>query len=95
MIFNNLVSPSVFDVLLVFITLLGISFCLIAVLKLHLLLLLLLLFSANIGNLEFARCLVESGADVNAKDCQGKTALAHAIEIKNDEVIRYLTDQGA
>ena len=37
MIFNNLVSPSVFDVLLVFITLLGISFCLIAVLKLHLL----------------------------------------------------------
>ena len=35
-IFNNLVSPSVFDVLLVFITLLGISFCLIAVLKLHL-----------------------------------------------------------
>ena len=39
-IFNNLVSSSVFDVLLVFITLLGISFCLIAVLKLHLLLLL-------------------------------------------------------
>ena len=44
MIFNNLVSPSVFDVLLVFITLLGISFCLIAVLKLHLLFIIIILF---------------------------------------------------
>ena len=42
MIFNNLVSSSVFDVLLVFITLLGISFCLIAVLKLHLLFIIIL-----------------------------------------------------
>ncbi len=41
------------------------------------------------GHLEVVQYLIEKGAEVNAKDCNGKTALHLASEQNTDEALRY------
>jgi ankyrin repeat protein len=45
--------------------------------------------------LESVKLLVELGADVNAPDRAGQTALHHAASIRADNVIRFLAGRGA
>lgn len=47
------------------------------------------------NNIYMARLLVNSGANVNAKDKQGKTALDYAIEANNSEMEKLLRQYGA
>lgn len=49
-----------------------------------------LMEAANKGDLEIVKLLVESGADVNAKDRDGKTALINAAYWQRTEIIKYL-----
>jgi len=45
--------------------------------------------------LQFIRYLLNNGADINAKNSYGKTALVYAIQHKKIELIRYLINSGA
>jgi ankyrin repeat protein len=46
-------------------------------------------------SLEFIRYLLNNGADINAKNKCGKTALIYAIQRQNIELILYLINSGA
>jgi ankyrin repeat protein len=39
--------------------------------------------------------ILDRGADINAKDDEGKTALMFALESKNQYIAEYLLEQGA
>ena len=41
------------------------------------------------------KVIIDKGADVNAQDNDGKTALMYAIEGKNQEYVKLLIDSGA
>ena len=43
--------------------------------------------------MDVVKYLVASGANVNALDADGKTAVQHAAEMKNAEIIRYLEER--
>lgn len=47
------------------------------------------------GNIELVKCLLDHGANVNAKDKKGKTALFYACQCRNTELIKYLVGHGA
>jgi ankyrin repeat protein len=52
--------------------------------------------AAKIGSLEQVKALLAKGADVNAKDLDGRTVLNHAL-IRPDrpEIVQYLKARGA
>jgi len=54
-----------------------------------------LLESAKDGNLIVLKTALEKGADINAKNSDGKTSLMVAIEIGHSELVEYLTEKGA
>jgi len=47
------------------------------------------------SDLEIAKFLIESGADVNAKDWQGRSVLHHAIEDNEIGMVKLLIESGA
>src|SRR5947209_4388158 len=48
------------------------------------------------GNTEMVRALLEAGADPNAQDDTGSTALVHAMETRcTEDLVRALIDAGA
>jgi ankyrin repeat protein len=47
------------------------------------------------GTLPSVRCLVDNGADVNARDEDGATALELAVSGGHWEVVKWLLDKGA
>lgn len=47
------------------------------------------------NNISILKMLIEAGADVNAQDNDGKTALSLAKEVGNTEIVQLLTDAGA
>ena len=47
------------------------------------------------GDIEFARLLLEHGADVNAKMKDGKTPLTFAVEGGQTEMASFLRERGA
>lgn len=54
-----------------------------------------LMFSAAFGTIAMCRVLLEAGADINAVDRLGETAL-HKVALRGDMAIaRYLVEQGA
>ena len=54
-----------------------------------------LIKNAMSGNLEIVKSLIEQGADVNAKDIDGWTALIRSSKKGYLEVVKYLIDKGA
>ena len=46
-------------------------------------------------NREKARCLIDNGANINAMDTQGETALTIAGDVGNTEMVQFLKDKGA
>ena len=54
------------------------------------------LFNASwYGDLKGVKSALKHGADVNAKDVYGKTALMHASAMGYPEIVRFLLDHGA
>ena len=49
----------------------------------------------NIWNLDIVKMLIDAGADLNATDKTGKTALFYAYASSNDDVIKLLIEKGA
>ncbi len=47
------------------------------------------------GSLDIIKFLIEKGADVNAKNEAGETALKIAKENKNEKIIKLLKENGA
>lgn len=47
------------------------------------------------GDLDTVQRLIEAGADVNAQDGKGRTALHHAANSNNADMIQLLAQQGA
>lgn len=47
------------------------------------------------GDPEFVKCIIDAGADVNARNTDGKTALAKALDRKDLEVAKVLIEAGA
>ena len=47
------------------------------------------------GHLDIVKCLIEKGADVNAKDEDEETALHLASEEGHLEIVQYLIEKGA
>jgi|TARA_R110000744_G_scaffold76958_2_gene152200 ankyrin repeat protein len=47
------------------------------------------------GNLQIVKEFIENGADVNAKDILGRTALYLASYCGNLEIVKYLESKGA
>jgi hypothetical protein len=54
-----------------------------------------LIVAAKLGNLAEVKRMLAAGADVDAKDEQGHTALEHAAWMKRDDVVAVLLDKGA
>jgi uncharacterized protein len=59
-----------------------------------------LMLAANLGNLELVESLIEAGADVNATDQRGFTALFHGCynadqDVGHPDVVQALIDAGA
>jgi len=54
-----------------------------------------LLNAAEDGNLLVLKTVVEKGADINAKDSNGKTPIMVAAEMGHSEIVNYLKGQGA
>lgn len=53
-------------------------------------------FAAHEGNLEAIQILIDFGADVNAKNCEGETPLSSAVYREREACVRYLVkDCGA
>jgi ankyrin repeat protein len=53
------------------------------------------MLAASNGMINNVRALIMAGADVNARDKKGKTALALAIEAGESAVVRLLKAHGA
>jgi len=51
--------------------------------------------AASRGKLNFVRCLIEHGADVNSEDEDNWTALLFAAKEGHDEIVSELLDHGA
>ena len=47
------------------------------------------------GGLQDVQRAVEAGADVNARDRHGQTALMHAVRRADSEIVQYLVEHGA
>jgi len=47
------------------------------------------------GHLSVVECLVNHGADINSKDCDGKTPLKLANQQRNTNVVEFLRNKGA
>ncbi len=54
-----------------------------------------LVYAATKGNIQIVKALVKLGADVNAQDADGHTALYEAVTHKKFKVVKYLIQQGA
>lgn len=54
-----------------------------------------LMVAANTGNLQEVQSLVESGADIDARDSEGSDALMYAIYYGDLAIVDYLVSQGA
>ena len=54
-----------------------------------------LIICTSEGLNKLVKYLVENGADVNAKDKYGQTALINAVKIGNLEILKYLVENGA
>ena len=54
-----------------------------------------LLEAARYGHEDITRVLIAAGADVKAKDIDGKTALTLAVQGDHEEVVRVLKQAGA
>jgi uncharacterized protein len=52
-------------------------------------------YAAGLGFADLVQPLIERGADINAQDDKGKTALRVAVEADQREVVRLLTNVGA
>jgi len=53
-----------------------------------------LLEAARYGHDDICRVLIASGADLKAKDQDGKTALMLAIQFNHNDVVRVLKEAG-
>ncbi len=53
-----------------------------------------LMYAANWGDLELVKVLVEGGADINARDRYGRTALTFASGHEHTEIAEYLQSAG-
>ena len=51
-------------------------------------------YAAFYGHMEIAELLIEKGADVKAKDMNGKTPLDEAIKRKHTEIADFLRKHG-
>ena len=51
--------------------------------------------AAGSGQIDFAKLLLERGADVNARDDGGDTPLTIAFESKQPEIAKLLREHGA
>ena len=51
--------------------------------------------SSYYGNVEIVKILIEAGADVNAVDSYGWTALMHAAYNAHDDILKILIETGA
>jgi len=54
-----------------------------------------LIDAAKDGNMLVLKTALEKGADVNAKDGSGMTALMYAIKRGNEEIVNFLKEKGA
>lgn len=55
----------------------------------------LLMHATKYGDLEMVKSLVDYGADVNAKDKYGQTALMIASKVPHPEIVKFLKSKGA
>ena len=51
--------------------------------------------AAQFGYISIIQLLIENGADVNASNSEGETALHYAMKKNNAELEEYLRNQGA
>ena len=54
-----------------------------------------LIRAAGRGHIDTVKALLEAGADLNAKDKEGKTALMYAKEKNHTEIVHLLKKAGA
>ena len=52
-------------------------------------------FGSNRDHFEIAKLLLENGADANAVEMSGRTALTRAAESCNEQIVKLLLEQGA
>ena len=53
------------------------------------------MLAAGEGHLEIVKCLIEAGADINARRNDGRTAVMLAANEGHLETVKWLTDAGA
>ena len=51
--------------------------------------------AVSLNNFEMTKTLLDKGADTEAKDQQGNTAIFHAIDSKSLEMVKLLIERGA
>ena len=51
--------------------------------------------AVSLNNFEMAKSLLDKGADTEAKDQGGNTAIFHAIDSKSLEMVKLLIERGA
>jgi ankyrin repeat protein len=54
-----------------------------------------LITSAKAGNLDYVKLAIAQGANINAKDDKGGTALHWAVYYNHKEIVKFLLMQGA
>jgi len=54
-----------------------------------------LIWAAGSGNSEAVAYLLQQGADINAQDQDGTTALMEAVDVREPEVVKVLVARGA